>query len=54
MFLSTLKILLLILFSLFSFNCEKKDAYPWSIDSLDNIIVKNSGKMILVDFETDW
>ena len=54
MFLSILKNLLIILFSLFSFNCENKDAYPWSTDYLDNIILKNSGKMILVDFETDW
>ena len=54
MLLSIFKILLLILFSLFSFNCENKDVYPWSMDSLDNIIVKNSGKIILVDFETDW
>ena len=54
MLLLIFKILLLILFSLFSFNCENKDAYPWNMDSLDNIIVENSGKMILVDFETDW
>lgn len=54
MLLSILKILLLILFSLFSFSCENKNAYPWSIDSLDNIISENSEKMILVDFETDW
>ena len=54
MLLSIFKIFLLILFSLFSFNCENKNAYPWSIDSLDNIIAENSEKMILVDFETDW
>ena len=54
MFLSIFKILLLILFSLFSFSCEKINGYPWSLDSLDNIIAKNSEKMILVDFETDW
>jgi len=54
MFLSILKILLLILFSLFSFSCEKNNVYPWSKDSLDNIIAENLEKMILVDFETDW
>lgn len=54
MFKIILKISLIILFSLFSFCCEDKIGYPWSLDSLDNIIVKNSGKMILVDFETDW
>jgi hypothetical protein len=54
MFLSILKILLLILFSLFSFSCEKNNVYPWSKDSLDNIIAENSEKMIVVDFETDW
>ena len=54
MFQPIFKIFLFISFSLFPFSCENKNAYPWSIDSLDNIIAENSEKMILVDFETDW
>ena len=54
MFILIFKILLLILFSVFSFSCEQNKFYPWVEDSLDHIISKNSEKMILVDFETDW
>ena len=43
-------IILLLFFS----NCDKDKIYPWSEDSLDNILLQNLDKMILVDFETDW
>ena len=43
-------IILLLIFS----NCDKDEIYPWSEDSLDNILMQNPGEMILVDFETDW
>ena len=35
-------------------NCDKTEIYPWSENSLDIILLQNSDKMILVDFETDW
>ena len=35
-------------------SCEKDEIYPWSEDSLDNILIHNLDKMVLVDFETDW
>ena len=34
--------------------CEQGKIYPWSEDSLDNILIQNIDKMVLVDFETDW
>jgi len=35
-------------------SCEQGEMYPWSKDSLDNILIQNLDKMVLVDFETDW
>ena len=35
-------------------SCEQGEFYPWSENSLDIILLQNSDKMILVDFETDW
>ena len=35
-------------------NCDKAEIYPWSKDSLNNILLQDSDKMILVDFETVW
>ena len=52
--LQKIKNFLLIIILFFTSNCEKGEIYPWSEDSLENILVQNSDKMILVDFETDW
>ena len=35
-------------------SCEQGEIYHWSEDSLDNILIHNLDKMVLVDFETDW
>ena len=49
-----IKSIVLIIFLLLFFGCDKDESYPWSDDDLDVIFNENSEKMVLIDFETDW
>ena len=49
----TNSIVLIFLFLFFS-GCGQEESYPWSDDDLDVVLNKNSEKMVLLDFETDW
>jgi len=49
-----IKSIVSIIFLLLFLACGKDEFYPWSDDDLDVIINKNSKKMVLLDFETDW
>ena len=49
-----IKSIVLIIFLLLFFGCDKDESYPWSYDDLDVILNENSEKMVLLDFETDW
>ena len=48
------KSIVLIFLLLFFSGCGQEESYPWSDDDLDVILSKNSEKMVLLDFETDW
>ena len=49
-----IKSIVLIIFLLLFFGCDKDESYPWGDDDLDVILNENSEKMVLLDFETDW
>ena len=49
-----IKSIVLTIFLLFFLGCGQDESYPWSDDDLDVILSKNSEKMVLLDFETDW
>ena len=37
------------------FGCAKDEPYDWNKDTpFQNILAKSSGKLILMDFETEW
>ena len=49
-----IKSIVLIFLLLLFLGCGKEESYPWSDDDLDVVLNKNSEKMVLLDFETDW
>ena len=49
-----IRLIYLIIFLLFFSGCGKEDSYPWIDDDLDVVLNRNSEKMVLLDFETDW
>jgi len=49
-----IKSIVLIIFLLFFSGCGQEESYPWVDDDLDVVLNKNSEKMVLLDFETDW
>tara|TARA_Y100000022_G_C13139721_1_gene324375 strand:+ start:635 stop:793 length:159 start_codon:yes stop_codon:yes gene_type:complete len=49
-----IKSIVLIMFPLFFSGCDKQEFYPWIDDDLDAVFNKDSEKMVLLDFETDW
>ncbi|MFQ6612302.1 MAG: thioredoxin fold domain-containing protein [Fidelibacterota bacterium] len=45
---------LILLFILAFFGCEKKPSYPWVQGNFNDALKQAEGKLVLVDFETDW
>jgi thioredoxin-related protein len=51
---STNKVLVLSLLFLVILSCSINNDYPWTSIALDEIIIDNTDKLVLVDFETEW
>ena len=48
-------IYLILIIGLIVFGCGKNEPFVWNKNvSFQEILVKSSGKLILMDFETEW